>query len=265
MEELFVWFSRYAKTFAIARSSEEAQSLFNARFHQGRDEEEVEWFKQPHDADLTLWFAQGQDRSFRTIGAADIATATRFEKTHADWVRILGKGAGMLWCPFGEGDDRRQGWIVDQGRVDLKRGEIQERRNDPIVEIDMADSRQFHQAIDLALAASDATNWGPVATADAHRLAGNSEFLEATFVRDAGGESVLTAITGDGPKSKANAEFYASARKVVLGLVSEVDRQQTRARAMSTLLKEFVARAESDALDAPWLLAFVTRARAAAK
>lgn len=276
MSEVHVWFSRHGLRFAIAATAQEAEVL--AGGHRSESAEPDEWFRQPADARLTIWFAQGVGRRFTSITTADAGTSTRYEKTLAEWVRVLGKGAGNLFCPFIVGDERREGWAKDRRRVDLAREPIEERRNDPISEIDMANPVHFFKAIAVALAASDSTNWGPMKTAEVHRIAGDSEMLECAFIGDEKtGKSIVTAVTGDGPKSKANAEFFASARKVVLGLVSEVDRLQTRNRAMKKLLEEAIEIAtEKDERDEPviggdhkaaveFLLEFSERAEAALK
>jgi hypothetical protein len=98
--------------------------------------------------------------------------------------------------------------------------------NDPIAEIDMKDPANFAKAINLALKATDATGWGPMPTKWLHELAGDSEKLWTAW-RDSHEGPLVCAVAGNGPKSEANAEFHASARKVVLGLVSEVDRLKT--------------------------------------
>jgi hypothetical protein len=103
--------------------------------------------------------------------------------------------------------------------------------NDPIVEIDMQEPINFQRAIDLALAATDASGWGEMKTDDLHALAGESPLLFAAWQHAPGGPLVV-AITGNGPTSEANAEFMASARKIVLGMVSEVDRLRTSIRAI---------------------------------
>ena len=113
-------------------------------------------------------------------------------------------------------------------------------KSEPIVEIDMAVPRNFQQAIDLALGATDATGWGSLKTTELHRLAGDSEFLECAFALDEKGAPAISAITGNGLRSAANAEFYGSARRIVLGLVSEVDRLRTRDRSVAEMLQECV-------------------------
>lgn len=81
----------------------------------------------------------------------------------------------------------------------------------PLREIDMADPANFQKAVDLAVAATERS------------------MLWTAWSKD-GEETLVVAVTGNGPTSRANAEFFASARKVVLGLISEVDRLRTIAR-----------------------------------
>lgn len=104
---------------------------------------------------------------------------------------------------------------------------------DPIIEIDMQDPANFAKAVDLALAASDPTGWCeyPRAWLDElpEKSGGDPGKLWAAYCEAADGPLVV-AITGNGPKSRANAEFQASARRIVLGLVSEVDRLRTIVR-----------------------------------
>lgn len=103
--------------------------------------------------------------------------------------------------------------------------------NDKIREIDMSDPVNFNKAVELALAASDPEGWAEQKAGPLHALV-TSETDVWTVYNDgdnADGHAVI-AITGNGEKSRANAEFIASARRVVLGLISEVDRLQTIAR-----------------------------------
>jgi hypothetical protein len=99
--------------------------------------------------------------------------------------------------------------------------------SDPIVEIDMQDPANFRKAIGLALASTDPGHWGPLDTKQTHALAGDSTELWAAYAKSDDGRAIVVAVTGNGPTSEANAEFLSSARKIVLGLVSEVDRLQT--------------------------------------
>lgn len=103
--------------------------------------------------------------------------------------------------------------------------------HDPIAEIDMGDPANFETAIELALRATDATEWGEMPTEWIHKLAGDSPKLWCAWVDSHEGPLVVS-VSGNGPTSAANAEFHASARKVVLGLVSEVDRLRTIIRNM---------------------------------
>jgi hypothetical protein len=101
-------------------------------------------------------------------------------------------------------------------------------KHDPIVEIDMANPEHFAKAVRLALAASSADGWGEMKTEWLHALAKDSPKLWAAWKdNDHPDGPAVAAITGNGETSEANAEFFASARKIVLGLVSEVDRLRT--------------------------------------
>ena len=100
--------------------------------------------------------------------------------------------------------------------------------SDPLREIDMSVPEHFSKAVALAVAARDPEAWGEMKTAELHAIAGTSEKLWSVWCeQDRPDGSSVIAITGNGPTSEANAEFFASARKVVLGLVSEVDRLRT--------------------------------------
>lgn len=89
--------------------------------------------------------------------------------------------------------------------------------------VDMTRDEHVETARRLALAASEPTGWGPQKTAWLHTLGGDSEDLETCYIADAGGGNLVVAITGNGPTSKANAEFFVDARRIVLGLLAELD------------------------------------------
>ena len=97
--------------------------------------------------------------------------------------------------------------------------------------IDMKDPLNRRRALDLAKASTDPTGFGEMDTKWIHGLAGDSEKLWSAFFDDNHPDGCLVvAVTGNGPTSEANAEFLASARKVVLGLLEEIDRLETVAR-----------------------------------
>lgn len=80
----------------------------------------------------------------------------------------------------------------------------------------------LEKAIALARAASHSTGRGPVKTEWLHALAGESPHLECTYIGSGENEVVITAITGNGPTSAANAEFYCDARAIVLGMAKRI-------------------------------------------
>jgi hypothetical protein len=95
-------------------------------------------------------------------------------------------------------------------------------------EIDMRVPENFAKAISLALASTETEGWGEMLTKDLHAIAGTSEKLWSVWKdQDRPDGASVVAITGNGPTSEANAEFFVNAKKIVLGLVSEVDRLQT--------------------------------------
>ncbi len=94
--------------------------------------------------------------------------------------------------------------------------------------IDMKDPANRRKALDLAKASTDPSGWGEMDTAWVHGLAGDpGKLWTAFFDEDHPDGCLVVAVTGNGPTSKANAEFLASARKVVLGLLEEIDRLET--------------------------------------
>jgi len=100
--------------------------------------------------------------------------------------------------------------------------------------IDMAVKANRDKALVLAKASTDPTGYGEVDTKWIHGLAGTSEKLWTALVRLLSffddhypDGTLVVAVTGNGPTSEANAEFLASARNVVLGLLEEVDRLET--------------------------------------
>lgn len=98
--------------------------------------------------------------------------------------------------------------------------------------IDMAVKANRDKALRLAKASTDPTAYGEMDTVWIHELAGKSEKLWTAYFDDNHPDGTfVVAVTGNGPTSEANAEFLASARKVVLGLLEEVDRLETMLRA----------------------------------
>lgn len=98
--------------------------------------------------------------------------------------------------------------------------------------IDMSRARNVAIAEALASRAAPATMFGEVPGEQAASLAERTSTEVTTqwvawFV-DGDGEEWVTAVTGNGSKSRANAEFYASARASVLGLVDRVRELEAR-------------------------------------
>lgn len=81
----------------------------------------------------------------------------------------------------------------------------------------------------LAYASTPSPEWGPMKAADLHSLAEPDAMLWTVFTPVEDGNDVC-AITGNGPTSEANAQFFVDARAIVLGLVEEVDRLKTQLR-----------------------------------
>jgi hypothetical protein len=91
------------------------------------------------------------------------------------------------------------------------------------VSIDMRDADNFAQARRLAEASTAATACGEMPRAWLADLAPNAERLWCVYtVVD--GDTLVCAITGDGSESNANAAFYVDARRIVFGLIQEVER-----------------------------------------
>lgn len=85
------------------------------------------------------------------------------------------------------------------------------------------------KAVQLALAATDAHEFGPLDPECIGPLLaahGDAKPTWCAYAFDPQGETWCTAITGNGENSQANAEFYATARRVVLGLVDLVERER---------------------------------------
>lgn len=80
---------------------------------------------------------------------------------------------------------------------------------------------------------------------DANKLVkdGTTTLWCAYVVRD--GETLVTAITGDGPDSEANAKFFAGARGCVLALIEDLERADRIIRDM--LLEGANGRAAAEA------------------
>jgi hypothetical protein len=114
--------------------------------------------------------------------------------------------------------------------------------HDPIVEIDMAVPEHFQRAVGLALRSKDATHWGFLTAENLRVLNASVKAGDKVFgaLVGQGEDELCVALTGNGPTSEANAEFFGSARKIVLGLVSEVDRLKTLVRHRDALLQSCV-------------------------
>ena len=103
--------------------------------------------------------------------------------------------------------------------------------------IDMRDIANVQTAIGMALASSDAD---VIVTCEQAALSsmpkGDGPLWCVMRSRpDEPGHGDVCAITGDGTDSEANAIFYGNARKIVLGLVDEVERLQTILRNMTSI------------------------------
>jgi hypothetical protein len=117
--------------------------------------------------------------------------------------------------------------------------------------IDMSVAENVRKAIDLAVASSDPMGWGPCSTLWLHELAGTSTELWTTWQHSDAEGTLIVAITGNGPCSEANAAFFASARKIVLGLVNEVDRLQTALRNNATGDGDHIGQVAANGEDEP--------------
>lgn len=99
----------------------------------------------------------------------------------------------------------------------------------------------------LALASSPATDCGLVTKDDAAGLADKTDqgqpMLWCAWFGPKDGASI-TAITGNGPTSEANARFYSRARGAVLELVGEVRRLQVQNAALRAAHERAVLRSQ---------------------
>lgn len=86
------------------------------------------------------------------------------------------------------------------------------------------------EILGLATASSQATDYGVVSRDDAHGLAAKTSDELMLWCSWLGpkDDSSITAITGNGPTSEANARFYSCARGAVISLVEEVKRLRRR-------------------------------------
>lgn len=96
--------------------------------------------------------------------------------------------------------------------------------------IDMTVPGHIDTARKLALASTPDTRWGQMKAADLHALAEPEAMLWAVFTPVEDDANDVCAITGNGPTSEANAQFFVDARAIVLGLVEEIDRLKTAHR-----------------------------------
>lgn len=82
----------------------------------------------------------------------------------------------------------------------------------------------------LATASTPCDGYGPVEKETAHGLADKTSDRSQLWTSWAGPreDALITAITGNGPTSEANARFYSCARGAVISLVEEVRRLRER-------------------------------------
>lgn len=104
----------------------------------------------------------------------------------------------------------------------------------------------------LATASSPATDYGQVSRDDAIGLADKTSPEPMLWCSWLGpvDDSLITAITGNGPTSEANARFYSCARGAVVSLVAEVRRlraENADLREKAADLKRAAVNAEADA------------------
>lgn len=93
--------------------------------------------------------------------------------------------------------------------------------------IDMTVPGHIATAHRLAYASTPSPKWGKAKAAEVFALAGPEDLLWGVFRAE---DDAACAITGNGPTSEANAQFFVVARAIVLGLVEEVDRLKTQLR-----------------------------------
>lgn len=91
--------------------------------------------------------------------------------------------------------------------------------------IDIRNAEFRAKAITLALEASEPNAFGGLDTKQLHTMAGEAKYLESVYIKNSPteGEATVCAVTGNGPNSRKNAEFYAYARKIVLGYEEQLD------------------------------------------
>lgn len=95
------------------------------------------------------------------------------------------------------------------------------------------------EILGLAIASSPCDGYGAIPKDDAAGLADKTAKLDGTphdaklwcsYLRVENAESLIAAITGNGPTSEANARFYSCARGAVIELVEEVRGLRARLR-----------------------------------
>lgn len=96
--------------------------------------------------------------------------------------------------------------------------------------IDMNKRENIETARRLALASTPDTRWGQMNAFDLTALTDPDAMLWTVFTPVDDDENDVCAITGNGPTSEANAQFFVDARAIVLGLLDEIDRLETTLR-----------------------------------
>ena len=96
--------------------------------------------------------------------------------------------------------------------------------------IDMSVPGHVDTARLLALESTPDTKWGQMKAADLYAIAEPDAMLWTVFTPIGDDEAHVCAITGNGPTSEANAQFFVDARAIVLGLLDEIDRLKTTLR-----------------------------------
>ena len=92
--------------------------------------------------------------------------------------------------------------------------------NEDVETIDMSVEASVVEAERIATNASNPNRWCQCETAAVHACAKKDMLWTVQTGPD--GDEKIVAVTGDGPASFANAEFFVHARRVVLGLIARV-------------------------------------------
>ena len=106
--------------------------------------------------------------------------------------------------------------------------------------IDFADVSNLRRAKELATASSPAQAFGKYKASDIVEIHQKAEELWGLWIGETGQtgtkENVIVAITGNGPTSEANAQFFVDARTMVLGLIDEVEHLRARCESLEALI-----------------------------